>query len=139
MLYLSHPSGLEHDPQAHMPGHPDTPERLRAIERVLEGRDWLGWERRQAPPAEARELELVHSARHIETIRELCLSGGGSIDADTFVPRCMPPGEPARWPGPCWAERIGSASAPCAPPATTPNRSGQWASVCSTTSRSRPS
>jgi acetoin utilization deacetylase AcuC-like enzyme len=68
-----------------MPGHPDTPERLLAIERVLEERGWLGWERRGAPAAEERELELIHSARHIESIRELCRSGGGAIDADTFV------------------------------------------------------
>lgn len=85
MLYLSHPSSLEHDPQAHMPGHPDTAERLAAIERALERVDWLGWERREAPPAEERELELIHSPRHIEAIRELCLSGGGPIDPDTFV------------------------------------------------------
>ena len=85
MLYLSHPSSLEHDPRAHMPGHPDTPERLLAIERVLADRDWLGWERREAPPAEERELELIHSAGHVEAIRKLCLSGGGAVDADTFV------------------------------------------------------
>lgn len=85
MLYFSHPSSLEHDPQAHMPGHPDTPERLLAIERALEDRDWLGWERREAPAAEESELELIHGVRHIEAIRELCLSGGGPIDADTFV------------------------------------------------------
>ncbi|HEY7255743.1 MAG TPA: histone deacetylase [Solirubrobacterales bacterium] len=85
MLYFSHPSGLAHDPRAHMPGHPDTPERVIAIESLLESLDWLGWERREAPPAEERELELIHSAGHIEAIRELCLSGGGAIDADTFV------------------------------------------------------
>jgi acetoin utilization deacetylase AcuC-like enzyme len=85
MLYFSHPSGLAHDPRAHMPGHPDTPERLVAIERTLELVDWLGWERREAPPAAERELELIHSPRHVEAIRELCLSGGGPIDADTFV------------------------------------------------------
>jgi acetoin utilization deacetylase AcuC-like enzyme len=85
MLYLSHPSSLEHDPRVHMPGHPDTPERLAAIERALELVDWLGWERREAPPAEERELELIHSPRHLEAIRELCLSGGGPIDSDTFV------------------------------------------------------
>jgi hypothetical protein len=27
-LYFSHPSSLEHDPRAHMPTHPDTPERV---------------------------------------------------------------------------------------------------------------
>jgi len=84
-LYLSHPACLEHDPRAHMPEHPDTPERLQEIERALAARDWLGWERRTAPPAEEAQLELVHSTRHIERIRELSLAGGGAIDADTFV------------------------------------------------------
>jgi acetoin utilization deacetylase AcuC-like enzyme len=85
MLYFSHPSSLEHDPRAHMPAHPDIPERLVAIERTLGDRDWLGWQRREAPPAEEGELELIHSPRHIESIRDLCLAGGGAIDADTFV------------------------------------------------------
>ena len=31
-LYFHHPVCLEHDPRVHMPGHPDTPERLQAIE-----------------------------------------------------------------------------------------------------------
>jgi acetoin utilization deacetylase AcuC-like enzyme len=85
VLYFSHPSSLEHDPRAHVPGHPDTPERLIALEGFLGERDWMGWERREAPAADERELELVHSARHVESIRELCLAGGGAIDADTFV------------------------------------------------------
>jgi acetoin utilization deacetylase AcuC-like enzyme len=85
MLYFSHPACLEHDPRAHMPDHPDTPERLVAIEAALSERDWLGWERRPAPAASERELELVHSADHVGSIRELCLGGGGEIDADTFV------------------------------------------------------
>ncbi len=84
-LYFHHPACLEHDPRAHMPSHPDTPERLRAIERHLEARGWLGWERREAPAANEEELELVHSARHVRGIRELCEAGGGEIDADTFV------------------------------------------------------
>ena len=84
-LYFSHPASIEHDPRAHMPAHPDTPERLLAIERALGERGWLGWERREAPPAGEEELQLVHSARHVEKIRELCLSGGGAIDPDTFV------------------------------------------------------
>jgi acetoin utilization deacetylase AcuC-like enzyme len=51
----------------------------------LASRDWLGWERRQAPAAGAEQLELVHGARHVRAIRELCTAGGGAIDADTFV------------------------------------------------------
>ncbi len=84
-LYFDHPACLEHDPRAHMPSHPDTPERLEAVERALAARDRLGWERRQARPASERELELVHSAQHVQAIRELCEGGGGAIDADTYV------------------------------------------------------
>ncbi|MFZ2112997.1 MAG: hypothetical protein WAU77_04615, partial [Solirubrobacteraceae bacterium] len=58
-LYFSHPACLEHDPRAYMPEHPDTPERLEAIERMLAEHNWLGWERRAAPPAEVAQLELI--------------------------------------------------------------------------------
>jgi len=85
VLYLGHPSSLEHDPQAQMPGHPDTPERLIRVEAALAERDWLGMERRQAPAASEDDLGLVHSDRLIGSIRDLCHSGGGRIDADTAV------------------------------------------------------
>jgi acetoin utilization deacetylase AcuC-like enzyme len=84
-LYFDHSACLEHDPRAQMPSHPDTPERLQAVERALAERDWLGWERLQAAPASERELELVHSADHVRAIRDLCAAGGGAIDADTYV------------------------------------------------------
>ena len=84
-LYFSHPACLEHDPRVYMPEHPDTPERLEAIERTLAVENWLGWERRAAPPASESQLELIHSASHIQKIKELALAGGGAIDPDTFV------------------------------------------------------
>jgi acetoin utilization deacetylase AcuC-like enzyme len=84
-LYFSDPACLEHDPRVHMPEHPDTPERLVAIEATLAAREWLGWERREAPPASEAELELIHSPRHVHGIRELSLAGGGAIDPDTHV------------------------------------------------------
>lgn len=84
-LYFHHSACLEHDPRAHMPTHPDTPERLLALESSLEEVDWMGWERRAAPTASEAQLELVHSERHVRTVRELCESGGGEIDADTYV------------------------------------------------------
>lgn len=68
-----------------MPEHPDTPERLIAIEQALAREGWLGWERRMAQQASEAQLRLVHSARHVERIKELALSGGGQIDPDTFV------------------------------------------------------
>ena len=85
MLYFSHPACLEHDPGEGLPGHPERPERLRAIEAALEERDWLGWERRQAPAASEEELALVHPPEHAARIRELCRGGGGGIDLDTYA------------------------------------------------------
>jgi acetoin utilization deacetylase AcuC-like enzyme len=85
VLYFSHPACLDHDPATVMPGHPESPQRLRAIERLLAERDWLGWERREAPAASEAELELAHSAEHVAAIRELCASGGGAIDPDTYA------------------------------------------------------
>jgi acetoin utilization deacetylase AcuC-like enzyme len=84
-LYFSHPACLQHDPSALSPGHPDTPERLITLERVLHSRDWLGWERRSAPAAQVSELELVHTPAHVRAIVDLCEAGGGAIDSDTFV------------------------------------------------------
>ena len=84
-LYLSHPACLLHDPRVFSPGHPDTPERLRVLEQALEERGWLGWERRQAPAAGEDTLELVHDAAHVRRVKELCASGGGALDPDTFV------------------------------------------------------
>jgi acetoin utilization deacetylase AcuC-like enzyme len=85
MLYFSHPACLEHDPREGLPGHPESPERLRAIEAALAERDWLGWERREAPAASAEQLQLVHPRPQVERIRDLCRSGGGAIDADTYA------------------------------------------------------
>ncbi|HTZ87061.1 MAG TPA: histone deacetylase [Solirubrobacteraceae bacterium] len=84
-LYFSHPSSFEHDPRELMPGHPDIPERLRAIDAVLAGEDWLGWERRESPAASVRELELIHDAEHVQRIERLALAGGGAADLDTVV------------------------------------------------------
>ena len=129
-----------------MPPHPDTPERLRAIERGLAARDWLGWERREAPAAEDAQLGA----------RPHLPAGGGDprplpcgrwrdrrrhIRRRGLLPRraARRAAAPARWSGRCWPARAGSASARCGPPATMPNPPGRWASACSTTSPSRRS
>jgi acetoin utilization deacetylase AcuC-like enzyme len=85
LLYFHHSACLEHDPSAHVPLHPDVPERLQAIERELQARDWLGFERRQAPAAEEATLRLIHSEAHVAQVRDLSAAGGGAIDADTYV------------------------------------------------------
>jgi acetoin utilization deacetylase AcuC-like enzyme len=102
MLYFSHPACLEHDPWQRLPGHPERPERLRAIEAALAEKEWLGWERREAPAASTADLELVHSHEHVERIRDLCAAGGGAIDADTVA------GEAS------WEAALRSAGAACA-------------------------
>jgi len=84
-LYFSHPACLEHDPRRQLPGHPDSPERLRAIEDRLAESDYLGWERREAPAATEAQLGLVHTSRLVGSIRELAAGGGGAVDPDTYV------------------------------------------------------
>jgi acetoin utilization deacetylase AcuC-like enzyme len=85
MLYFRHPSSLAHDPSLLSLDHPDTPERITAIEASMSRLGWLGCEVREAPAATEQELELVHKASHVRMIRDLCSAGGGRLDADTFV------------------------------------------------------
>jgi acetoin utilization deacetylase AcuC-like enzyme len=85
VLYFHHASSLEHDPSMLSAGHPDTPARIEAIEDALSRAGWLDSDVRAAPAASEQELELVHSSEHVRAIRELCLAGGGQIDADTYV------------------------------------------------------
>jgi acetoin utilization deacetylase AcuC-like enzyme len=84
LLYFSDPSSLDHDPRELMPGHPESPPRLVAVERRLEAVGWLGWERRAAPAASREELELAHTAAHVRAIRELSERGGGAVDVETY-------------------------------------------------------
>ncbi|HET6870423.1 MAG TPA: histone deacetylase [Solirubrobacteraceae bacterium] len=85
VLYLRHPSSLEHDPTVLSPEHPDTPERISAIETAMAASAWLGCDVREAPAATERELELVHTRSQVRTVHDLCAMGGGQIDADTYV------------------------------------------------------
>ena len=80
-VYLHHPSSLEHDTGA----HPERTARIPAIERELEARDWLGYERELAPAATRELLLAVHPQRHIAFIEELSARGGGAIDPDTIT------------------------------------------------------
>ena len=84
-ILLTHPSSLEHDPRVLMPSHPDTPERMYALQRMLEEERHFGWERRSAPAASEDDLRLVHSERLVREIDALASRGGGAVDADTVV------------------------------------------------------
>ena len=80
-VLLSHPASLEHDTGA----HPERIERLIAVERALDARDWLGWRREESPAAERTVLEAVHPAGYIDSIERLSWAGGGALDPDTIA------------------------------------------------------
>jgi acetoin utilization deacetylase AcuC-like enzyme len=80
-LYFRHSSSVEHETGA----HPENKARIPAIERELERRDWLGWERREAPEVSTAQLERIHTPAHIEHIRSTAAAGGGWFDADTVA------------------------------------------------------
>ena len=78
-LWLRHDAQREHD----IPGHPERPARIRALEAEMARANWFGWPRVEAPAASLEQLLAVHAERHVEGMRALCASGGGRIDADT--------------------------------------------------------
>jgi acetoin utilization deacetylase AcuC-like enzyme len=85
MIYIHSTASLLHDPLALSPDHPDNPTRLAAIEAALDAADLDDLRRHAAPAASPRDLRRVHSEAHVAFIRDLCGSGGGQIDQDTYV------------------------------------------------------
>jgi acetoin utilization deacetylase AcuC-like enzyme len=82
-LLISHPACLDHLTPA---GHPERPDRLRAIERALEAETFQMLAREQAPMAEAELVALAHPMDYVEAIREASPSEGMvRLDADTSM------------------------------------------------------
>ena len=80
-LYFRHDSSLEHETGA----HPEGPGRIPAIERELEARAWLGYERVPAPAVDLDPLLAVHPRSHVDRVRAMSEGGGGAFDADTVA------------------------------------------------------
>jgi acetoin utilization deacetylase AcuC-like enzyme len=80
-VFLAHPSSLGHDTGP----HPEQPARIVAIERELEARDWLGYERVRSTAVSRSALAAVHPENHIAAIEAAAAQGGAQIDADTVV------------------------------------------------------
>jgi acetoin utilization deacetylase AcuC-like enzyme len=79
----THPIYLEHITP---PGHPERPDRLKAIARALEGEAFAGLDRREAPDADLAAVELAHPAEYVERIRAASPETGiVRIDADTSM------------------------------------------------------
>ncbi len=82
VLY-THPACLEHDTG---PGHPERPDRLRAVLAALETEEFKGLQRESAPLAEESQLLLAHTVRHVDGVRQrVPESGLAAIDPDTIV------------------------------------------------------
>ncbi len=80
-LYFRHRASGDHDTGS----HPEGPGRIPAIERELSDRGWLGYARREAPPATTRALTAVHPQGHVDAVRAMSERGGGAFDTDTLA------------------------------------------------------
>jgi acetoin utilization deacetylase AcuC-like enzyme len=80
-VFLEHPSSFEHDTG----GHPEQAARIAAIQRELDGRGWLGFERVRSPAVDRDVLTAVHPVSYVDSIEALSARGGGAIDMDTIA------------------------------------------------------
>jgi acetoin utilization deacetylase AcuC-like enzyme len=82
-LFVTHESGLDHEMG---PGHPERPERLRAIERGLEQARFAPLIRLSAPRAEPEALQRVHPQSYLSALeRAAPREGYAALDADTLM------------------------------------------------------
>jgi acetoin utilization deacetylase AcuC-like enzyme len=81
--YFSHPSFFKHDTGE---GHPESIQRLLAIEKALSAEEFQGLVRREAPAGTHEQLRLVHKEGEISHVLEaIPRSGEVHIDPDTVV------------------------------------------------------
>ncbi|MFC3691824.1 histone deacetylase family protein [Chenggangzhangella methanolivorans] len=82
-LLISHPSYAEH---LVPPGHPERPERMRAVEQALEAEAFQALLREAAPLAEPEVAKLAHPARFVDALEEARpREGMVRIDGDTVM------------------------------------------------------
>ena len=82
-LLISHSACLQHLTPA---GHPERPDRLRAIEQALEAEKFQALGRAQAPIADIETIALCHPMEYIEEVREASPREGlVHLDADTSM------------------------------------------------------
>ena len=82
-LLLSHPACADHDTGSM---HPERPARLEAVLSALEGEDFAGLLRREAPRASRDQLAGMHPEGYIDDVMAaIPASGQAGLDADTIV------------------------------------------------------
>src|ERR1700754_1967155 len=80
-VWLRHDSGMAHD----VPGHPERPARIRALEGERSAGGWFGAEVLSAPAATREQLHRVQPESHVAFIEALSAAGGGALDAATYA------------------------------------------------------
>ncbi|MBE2320197.1 histone deacetylase [Solirubrobacter sp. CPCC 204708] len=68
-----------------VPGHPERPARIRALEAEMSANGWFGAHRVHAEEVPRESLLPVHPEAHVASLEALCADGGGAIDADTYA------------------------------------------------------
>jgi acetoin utilization deacetylase AcuC-like enzyme len=82
-LLITHPASLNHLNGA---GHPERPDRIRAIESILEQEKFQMLAREQAPLVELETVALCHPIEYVEEIRDAAPKEGQvQLDADTSM------------------------------------------------------
>lgn len=82
--YLYSPVFLEHEEE----GHPESPERLQEMLRVLDKEGLLARLTALEPiSATDAQLEKVHTPEHVARVKDIVAHGGGHLDPDTYTNR----------------------------------------------------
>jgi acetoin utilization deacetylase AcuC-like enzyme len=79
---ITHPACIVHDPGL---GHPEQPDRLRAVLSALEHPDFVSLLREQAPLATEEQLGLAHPAAYVDSLLALTGDGQRALDPDPIV------------------------------------------------------
>src|SRR3989442_9833798 len=68
------------------PGHPERPDRIRAVLAALRAPDFescVVWS--EAQPADRAAIERVHTTSYVAALEQLAARGGGALDPDTYL------------------------------------------------------
>jgi acetoin utilization deacetylase AcuC-like enzyme len=82
-LYITHPIFAEH---LVPPGHPERPDRMRALAAALDGEAFRDLVREQAPRGSLDTVRLVHPAEFVDEIEKTSPESGlAMLDGDTYM------------------------------------------------------